>query len=119
MPGLVACAMADELPGFLSQIQKDRAGFEDSHRGAVGAIGVDDRRDLIVGVQRQEFRAFDIGVTQRHLVRLIGQSGFFEKNRDLDPVRGGKGVELEFCRILWGPTVGDREIGKGLWQGDL
>ena len=53
---LVAAAQVggQEAPGLGGQIDQDRARLEQRDRLAVGPVGIDDRRDLVVRADRQE-----------------------------------------------------------------
>src|SRR5580765_8470896 len=42
-------ALRPELAGLLSEVDEDRAGFEDADRRAARAVAVDDRRDPVIG----------------------------------------------------------------------
>ena len=53
---VAAIAGRQQLPGLLREIEQDRAGFEQAERLAARTVGIDDRRDLAVWVERQEFR---------------------------------------------------------------
>ena len=44
----------DETAGLVGQVQQDRAGLEQPQRLSAGAVGVDHRGDLAVGVERHE-----------------------------------------------------------------
>ena len=45
-----------EPAGFLSEIEQDAAGFEHRDRLPVRTVVIDNRRDLVVGVNFQELR---------------------------------------------------------------
>jgi hypothetical protein len=40
-----------ELAGLLGEIEQDRARFEQGQRRTTGAVGIDDGRDLAVGIE--------------------------------------------------------------------
>ncbi|MNT28961.1 hypothetical protein D3C72_1646810 [compost metagenome] len=45
----------DELAGLAGQVDQDGAGFKQGQRRAVGPVGVEDGRNLVVRADRQEF----------------------------------------------------------------
>ena len=52
----VARVGRDQLPGLLGEVDQDRAGLEQRHRRPPGPSWIDDRRDAVVGGDRQELR---------------------------------------------------------------
>ena len=65
------------------------ARFENRHRrAAVTWILVDDRRNAIVGRNRQEFRLELVPPAQIDRMDRVGKSRLFEEERDLVPVGG-------------------------------
>ena len=58
LDGLVAARRIGrhQLAGLVGEIEQDRAGFEQAERLAAGSVRIDDRGDLAVRVERQEFR---------------------------------------------------------------
>src|SRR3546814_14910269 len=45
----------DQLAGLLGKIEEDRPGLEQRYgTAAIGGLGIDDRRDTVVGRDRQE-----------------------------------------------------------------
>jgi hypothetical protein len=89
---LSAAVVPRSLAGLFRKIDQDRAGFPKRDRLSVRAIGVDDRGDLVVGVQRQELRAFHVGIGQGYAMRLVGQAQLLQRDRGLDAVLRGEGV---------------------------
>src|SRR6202034_2258797 len=83
-----------ELAGLLAEIKQDRAGFEDADALAAGAIGIDDRRDLVVRADRQEFRRHLLALADVHRTHLVGQAHFFERDADLAAVRRVPSVQF-------------------------
>ena len=83
-----------EEPGLLRQVQQDRAGFEHAdRRAAVGGRGIDHRRHLVVGRDREECRLellalADIDRPDGVCQRLPEFDQFFQQQRDLVSVRG-------------------------------
>ncbi|MCY1313848.1 hypothetical protein D9M70_644160 [compost metagenome] len=79
-------------------------------------MGVEDRRDLVVGVQRKKLgRQLVVGI-EAHTMRFVGQTDLFEHDRHLDAVGGRQGVELNPLGVLGRPFPGDgerRQIGHG------
>jgi len=109
---LVAVCLGQQLAGLFRKIDQDRTGFEQGERLAVRSMRVDDRGDLVVGIQRKEFGRQLVIRREVHQMRLTGQAGFLKRDRHLDPVRGGERVKLDRIRIPRWPAVGDREVGE-------
>src|ERR1700730_18298223 len=100
----------NELAGLLGEILQDRAGLEQPERLAAWPVGIDDRGDLAVRIERQKFRRLLVvlvEVDEKHLVR---QPDLFQHDRDLDAVRRRQRIELKAVWMLRRPTLGD---GKG------
>src|SRR3546814_10069928 len=73
---------------------------------------VDDRRDLAVGIEREELRQVALVFHDVHQVRLVGQPGFLEHDRGLHPVGGVERIQLDSVGMLRRPAACDRECGK-------
>jgi hypothetical protein len=88
LDGLVAaCRVARHEPsGLLGEVQQDRARLPQRQRLAAGSVGVDQRRDLVVRVQRQELRRELVVAVEADQVRLVGQAGLFQHGRGLHAV---------------------------------
>ena len=73
----------NELPGFFSQVQQNCTGFEDADGCAIWAIGINDRRDLVVRADPQEIGLELIVLGDiNHRDRVV-QAHFFQRDRDL------------------------------------
>ncbi len=102
----------DQPAGLVGQVEQDGAGLEQAERLPARPIGIDDRRDLAVGVQGREFGAGSPGLAEGDGVRLIGQPQLFQRDGDLHSVGRGDGVELQAVGVLGRPAIGDREGGE-------
>ena len=107
-PGGVA---GDEPAGLLGEIDEDRPRLEEPERRAAGAVRVDDRRDLAVRVQRQKGGTPLVAAVETDAVRLVGQPGLLEQDRDLHPVRCRHRVELQPLRVPGRPLGRHRKAG--------
>ncbi|CAI8716477.1 hypothetical protein EMIT0158MI4_110027 [Burkholderia ambifaria] len=110
---VAACGvLRDQLACLVGEIDQDRARFEQRQRPAVGAVRIDDRRDLVVRVQRQEFGRHLVVRVEAHEVRLVRQAGLLEHDRHLDAVGRRQRVQLETVGMLGRPFFRDREGGQ-------
>ena len=98
-----------ETSGLVREIDEDRAGLEQRQRLAAGAVGIDDRRDLVVGIQRKELGRYLILRVEAHPVRLVGQARLLQHDGDLHAVRGRQRVELQAVGELRRPLARDGE----------
>src|SRR5665213_1226042 len=94
--GLVALrrVFRHQLAGLFGEIDQDRAGLEKADGLAARTVGIDDRRNLAVGVQRLELR-------REGLVF-----------HDVDAVRRRKRIKLQAVRVLGRPALGNRKSGQ-------
>ena len=83
-----------EAPGLGSEVEQDRARFEQRDRLAVGAVGIDDRRDLVVRADRQELGCELRAGADVDRNRAIGQAAFLE--HDVDLVAIGRRPRIHF-----------------------
>jgi hypothetical protein len=72
-----------ELPGFLGQVQEDGPGLEDADRFGPRALGVDDRRDLVVRAELQEGRVELLAPGDVDDLHAVGQAHLLERQADL------------------------------------
>ena len=70
-------------------------GFEDRQRFAARPFGIDDRRDLAVRVDGDEFGSELLVLRDVDRVDPILQQGLLEHDRDLAAVRRPPGVEID------------------------
>ena len=61
----------DEAAGLLGEVEQDRARFEQRERLAARPVGIDDRRNLAVGIERQEFRRALLALADVDRMRLV------------------------------------------------
>ncbi|MNN76240.1 hypothetical protein D3C81_1926030 [compost metagenome] len=73
---------------------------------------IQDRRDLVVRVQRKELGRQLIIAVESDLVRFVRQADLFEHDRDFDTIGRRQGIELNPVRVLRRPFLGDRERGQ-------
>src|SRR5690606_16976738 len=113
LDGLVAFGWVprEQLAGFLRQINQDGAGLEQRQRFSARAVGIDDRRNLVVRVQREKFGGLLIVGLEIHPMRFVGQPDLLEHDRYLDAVGGGQRIQLQTLRVAGRPFAGDRESG--------
>ena len=106
---LARVVLGHELAALAREVDQNRARFEQREWLAVGTVGVEDRGDLVVRVERQELgRHLVVGV-ERHAMHFVGQAHFLQHDRDLHAVGRGQRVELQSLGVLGGPFLGDRE----------
>ncbi|MCY1420937.1 hypothetical protein D9M71_365750 [compost metagenome] len=110
--------LRDQLAGLLRQVDEDGAGLEQRQRAAVRPLGVDDRGNLVVRVEGEEFRRHLVVALEAHQVRLVGQAGLFQHDRDLDAVGRRQGIELQAVRLGRGPFAGNGE-SRQIIHGDI
>jgi hypothetical protein len=60
-----------ELSGLLGQVLQDCAGLEQAERLVAGAIGIDDRRNLAVRIEREKFGGLLVVLAEIDRMRLI------------------------------------------------
>src|SRR5712672_2294612 len=84
-----------EFSGLLAEIEQDRAGFEHADAIAIGTVRIDDRGDLVVRTDRQEFgcHLLDLGDVDREY--LVRQPHFLQRDTDLAAVRRVPGVQFD------------------------
>ena len=95
-----AGSAGEQLAGLLGEIEQDRAGFEQAERLAAGAVGIEDRRDLAVRIERQEFRRLLVVLAEVDQMRLVGQPGLLQHDRHLHAVGRRQRIELEAVGML-------------------
>src|SRR3546814_11629641 len=66
----------EELPALVGEIDQDRARFEQRERLSARPVGVIDRRDLAVGIEREEGRIIAFVRHDVDAVRLVSKAGF-------------------------------------------
>src|SRR6185312_4897207 len=60
----------EEAAGLLREIDQDRARLEERQGFAAGTVGIDDRRDLVVGIEREKLRRHLLLALEADTVRL-------------------------------------------------
>jgi hypothetical protein len=83
-----------ELAALLGQIHENSARLKELKRLAARPIGVDDRRDLVVRIDRQVFRLHLIALADVDRMHLVGHTDLFQHNRNFFPVRSAPSIEL-------------------------
>ncbi|MNN39883.1 hypothetical protein D3C81_1539380 [compost metagenome] len=101
-----------EAAGLLGQIDKDGPGFEQGQRLAARTVGINDSRDLAVGVQRQIVGRPGLVLTDVHQMRLIGQTQLLQQDGDLHAIGRRQGIELQPLGMQGRILSGDREGGQ-------
>ena len=101
-----------ELPALLRQINQDRSRFKQRQRLATRPVRVERGRNLVVRIERQEFRRSLVVPAEIDQVRLIRKLGLFQHDRRLHAVGCGQRVKLDAVRVLGGPFLGDGEGGE-------
>ena len=95
-----------KLAGLLGKILENRAGLEHVERPfAVGRFMIHDRRYAVVRRNREKLRRKLIAFTDIDRLDLIGETGLFQKDRDLVAVRRGPVVQIDHGGLL----------KKGMW----
>ena len=108
----VTVFLRQKLSGLFRQIDQDRTTFEQRQRLSTRPTRIDDRGDLVVGVQGQEFGAHLVIGVEAHQMRIIGQAQFLKRDRHLDAVRRRQRIELDRTRRARCPPSCNGEIGK-------
>ena len=88
-----------ELAGLLGEVDQDRAGFEHRDRLAVGAVGIDHGRHLVV---RRDLEELGLELVARADVdrdHVVGQPAFLEHDVDLVAVGRGPRVEVDHGQL--------------------
>ena len=101
------------MAGFFGQVDQDGTGFEKFDHLAFRSVGIDQGRDLVVGVKGQELGTALFSVRQAHQVGIIVQSKFFQCDRGLYPVRCGKGIKLNHVGAPGWPAICNGMGGQG------
>ena len=78
-----------EFAGLLAEVKQDRVAVEHGH------VAVDNRRHLGIRIDRQKFRLVLLAFAGVDRNGLIGESGFFQKERHLGRVGRAAKVELQ------------------------
>src|SRR4029077_4743733 len=103
------CIPRQKLAGLLGEVKQDGAGFEETEGRAARPVRIDDRGNLAVWVQRQEFGRPGFILADVDGMRLVWQPHLLQRDRDLDAVRRRKGIELKALGMRRRPARGDRE----------
>jgi len=102
-----------EQPALLAQVDQDRARLEYADRPARRALGVDDRRDLVVRADLQEGRVELLALADVDDVHFVGQAHLFERDADLAAIGGVEGVQLDAHAGSFGEVTELAEAGDG------
>jgi hypothetical protein len=97
---LAARVGRQEASGLAGQEQQDRARFEQRDRLAVGPVGVDESRDLVVGADGQQPRLELLAGADVHGVHAVGQVALLEHDVQLVPVWRGPRIHFDDRAIL-------------------
>src|SRR3546814_1327573 len=73
----------------------DCTGFEQRERRIARPIRIDDRRNLVVRVDRQEILTELLVLRDVDRVNLVGDAEFLQQDRDFPAVRCAPGIELD------------------------
>jgi hypothetical protein len=97
LQGLVLAAVASrqEAAGLAGEVDQDGAGFHHLDGLAVGAVGVDDGRDLAVRVDGDEGRRELLALRDIHLVHPVGQLAFLQHDGNLAAVGRAPCVQFD------------------------
>src|SRR3546814_10625698 len=77
------------------EINEDCTGFEQRERRIARPIRIDDRRNLVVRVDRQEILTELLVLRDVDRVNLVGDAEFLQQDRDFPTVRCAPGIELD------------------------
>jgi len=80
---------AEELASLFGQVEQDRRRVENPRLLATGTVGIDDRRNLAVGVDRAEGARVLLALAGVDRNRLKGQAGLLKEKGDLRGVGVG------------------------------
>ena len=83
-----------KAPALAGQVEQDRARFEERDRLAVGAVGIDDGRYLVVGAYGEEFGRELLARADVDRVHAVRQAALLE--HDVDLVAVGRGPRIHF-----------------------
>src|SRR5262249_723627 len=86
--------LREEASGLLREMDEDRAGLEDRERAARDVV-VDDRRDLLVGIERGEGRSHLLLLPEIDRDHPVLEAGLLEHDGDLPAVGRGPRVEID------------------------
>src|SRR4030095_1805591 len=95
------------LAALTSEILKKRTGLEDADRlAAAGRIVVHDRRNAVVGGNRQKLRLKLLSLTDVDRFDGIGETGLLQKDGDLVAVRRGPIIEVDHLLLFLSFNLG-------------
>src|SRR3546814_8640848 len=87
---------SDLLAGLLGKIEEDRPGLEQRYgTAAIGGLGIDDRRDTVVGRDRQEIGRELLALADVHRHDPIGQARLLQEDRDLMAIGSGPVIKID------------------------
>ncbi len=100
---LVAAAQVggQKAAGLGGEVDEDRARFEQRDRPSVRAVGIDDRRDLVVRADGQEFRLELVAGADVDRDGTVGQAALLEHHVDLVAI--GRGPRIHFDHRVASP----------------
>jgi hypothetical protein len=87
--------LAEELARSLREVLEDRTGLEEDDALSLLALAVDERRDLPVGIDREEGRRLLLLLGEVDDVHLVRKPQLGKQDGDLLSVGGGGGIEVE------------------------
>src|SRR5690606_16403042 len=98
--------------GLLAEIDKDGSRFEQRQRFARWPIGIYDRRDFSVRVERQELGRPALVLGDVDIMRLVGKTYLLEHDGYFHSIRRLRRIELQSIGVLGRPALGDGKGGK-------
>src|SRR5687767_11316403 len=98
LPAL-AQVLRQELAGLRGEVEEHRTRFGERERLAVGAVGIDHRRHLVVGRDLEEVGLELVAHADVDRVHVVLEAGLLQHDVDLVAVRGGPGIELNHRRL--------------------
>ena len=92
--------LGDQLAAvLLRQIDQDRGGFEEGEGFAAGAVGIDDRRDTVIGIDLEEFRLELVAGADVDRDHLVFEAELFERDVHLVTIGGRPSPDFEHVRV--------------------
>src|SRR5512139_285323 len=108
--------LRQELAGLLGEIDQDRARFEQADRLAAGTVGIDDRRNAVVGADAQELGLELLTLGDVDLVHAIGQPALLQHYRNLAAV--GRAPRMKLDHLLVPPFIYSAEKAQAQSSSD-
>jgi hypothetical protein len=96
-----------QLPGLAREVDQDRARFEHRYWVTAGTVGIDDRRHLVVGIDREIVGPELIAGEDIDRMQVKGQLRLREHNGDLSPVRSRSVIEFDHRNLEQPHSIGN------------